>query len=376
MAMRVIFFSISTFPDISAAVNRTYCRANLLVSQGFKVDIVAPMLQKNKSPSNKRYRILRHLGYFFIALKQAFKYKKVDVVVGSTPNLIVAFTAYCYAKLKCCKFVLEVADPWPEALIGSGVIRPHGLLAYLMKKLSIFLYKRADSIVALSEGIKRNIDALLKNENKTYVILNGSDAGLRPVTCNADLYQTIFHQAKKNLTLGYIGMMTASQDLLVLLKQLSKQLTVKMDLLFLGEGEAYSQIKEYTFPSSSINFCLHPSIARDALPAYWGLCDLALLPLKPDKNLAYAIPSKLFELAGLGKPILLIGPVGEASKLVTQYKLGLALTWDDLKDLNKHLETFIQSPEKLLAMSQACFEFSKKYSRVRQVKAWEQVLSN
>jgi glycosyltransferase involved in cell wall biosynthesis len=52
------------------------------------------------------------------------------------------------------------------------------------------------------------------------------------------------------------------------------------------------------------------------MPAYWSVCDLALVPLKNTPLFRTVIPSKIFEAMGMGRAIVLAAPEGEASRIV------------------------------------------------------------
>ena len=66
-----------------------------------------------------------------------------------------------------------------------------------------------------------------------------------------------------------------------------------------------------------------PLQPKAMMPRIWSLCDVALVHLKNDTAFAEVIPSKIFEAMGMGLPLLLVSPEGEASRIVLEDQAGL-----------------------------------------------------
>ncbi len=74
--------------------------------------------------------------------------KHPDVVVGSTVHLLGAWAGWRLAQRHRVPFVYEIRDVWPDTLVHLGRMRPSGLLARGMERLSVGLARRADLVVA------------------------------------------------------------------------------------------------------------------------------------------------------------------------------------------------------------------------------------
>ena len=72
-----------------------------------------------------------------------------------------------------------------------------------------------------------------------------------------------------------------------------------------------------------------PAQPKEMMPAFWSLCDVALIHLKNAPTFATVIPSKIFEAMGMGLPILLAAPKGEASEIVERENVGLWVPSND-----------------------------------------------
>ena len=81
-----------------------------------------------------------------------------DVVVASSPSLPSAAAAAALARARGARFLLEVRDLWPESAVAMGLMG-EGPATAAARRLEAFCYRRADRIVALTEGIRDGIVA-------------------------------------------------------------------------------------------------------------------------------------------------------------------------------------------------------------------------
>jgi glycosyltransferase involved in cell wall biosynthesis len=89
------------------------------------------------------------------------------------------------------------------------------------------------------------------------------------------------------------------------------------------------------------------------LPSY----SAALVPLKT--RIKGAVPSKIFELATAGVPVLFSGG-GEGERIVNDFSLGLTSDPDDYRGLQNNIYKLItMPPEKYLEIKKACIYWSK-----------------
>ena len=56
------------------------------------------------------------------------------------------------------------------------------------------------------------------------------------------------------------------------------------------------------------------------------VCDLALVHLKDEPTFTEVIPSKIFEAMGMGLPILIAAPKGEATDIVSTERAGIVVS--------------------------------------------------
>jgi glycosyltransferase involved in cell wall biosynthesis len=104
------------------------------------------------------------------------------------------------------------------------------------------------------------------------------------------------------------------------------------------------------------------------MPSYWSLCDAALVHLRDTPLFATVIPSKIFEAMGMGLPILLAAPEGEASGLIARTGAGIWVQPGQPRQLLECIQLLKHNSglhRRLAACSRAA---APHYSRERQAR--------
>ena len=95
------------------------------------------------------WRILSFLSFMFSSVWASLRVKEVDLVMGTTPPIFQALSAWLVSFLRGKPFLLEVRDLWPEFIIAMGVFN-NPFLIQLARWMERFLYARASHILVNS----------------------------------------------------------------------------------------------------------------------------------------------------------------------------------------------------------------------------------
>ena len=68
-------------------------------------------------------RVFAFLSFALNALIAAFTVRSVDVVMGTSPPIFQAFSAWLVSRLRRVPFLLEIRDLWPEFAIHMRVLK-------------------------------------------------------------------------------------------------------------------------------------------------------------------------------------------------------------------------------------------------------------
>ena len=88
------------------------------------------------------WRVISFFSFMFTSLVAALRVKNVDLVMGTSPPIFQAVSAWLVAALRRLPFLLEIRDLWPEFAIDMGVLK-NLLLIRLSRWLERFLYARS-----------------------------------------------------------------------------------------------------------------------------------------------------------------------------------------------------------------------------------------
>jgi len=90
---------------------------------------------------------------------------------------------------------------------------------------------------------------------------------------------------------------------------------VDIQFLFIGEGAEKVNLKRLSADLNLTNVTFLDQVEKTLLPFYYGICDVVLVTLKKIPLFESVIPSKIFEIMAMAKPIIL-GVNGESKKIV------------------------------------------------------------
>jgi len=351
--MREILIITSYFPpETGAASNRIFHLAEGLQKHHFKVSVITPLpnypkgkvfkaykgrfkatsLENNITvhrlwiyasiSKNKLLRFISMFSYSFSLLWFFLLNKIPKTVIIQSPPLLVAFTSILFLRSKERKLILNVSDLWPMAGLELGALKK-GISYNMLNKIERFNYKRADLILGQSEEILTHIDTLFPNKN-TFLYRNYPD--FNP----PNLIQR--NNPKRKIKLVYAGLLGYAQGIYKLSLNLDY---TNVQLHIYGAGAEKSKIETLASDTSK-DIVYHGEISRDLLHKELLKYDITIIPLL--KRIYGSVPSKIFEYAKLGLPIIYFGG-GEGESLIETNQLGWISKDGDYDNLNAVIST-------------------------------------
>ena len=113
------------------------------------------------------------------------------------------------------------------------------------------------------------------------------------------------------------------------------------------------------------------------MPKIWSLCDVSVVPLKNDSVFSTVIPSKIFECMGMGIPMIMSLPEGEATAIINNTQTGVTIPPEQPTVLAETILSLKNNPEKLNSMKANCLHsaplFERKKQAMRMLKILESV---
>lgn len=333
-------------PDITAAAFRIADLYTAFKNNNLDVDVITTYPHKSyisefndtednilRININKKFRskflkyIYEYFYFMFISIFKSFKLKskRYDYVFVTSPPIFVFISGFIVSKLKKSKIILDVRDIWPGSAVSAGMINEEGLIYKLIEKLEIFMYKKSDIILCVSENMKKHICEYV-DSSKVQVIYNGvSNRDIDNVLSNKEYYK--YDRTANKKKIYYSGNIGLVQNLNLLINVFikNKELQDKYEVHFIGSGAEKRRLEKLVNENNldSIVFFKGSMSKEDTIQYMCNDADVLFFSLKPDKFLDKTIPSKLFDYLMFNKPII-FGINGEGKEILNNLRCGLS----------------------------------------------------
>lgn len=390
--MHILFLTDNFPPEVNAPASRTFEHCRHWVKQGARVTVItcAPNFPKGKvfdGYRNKPWqaenmdgirvirvwsyitanegfikRILDYLSFLPPAVLAALFVRRVDVVIGTSPQFFTAVAAYLVGAIKRVPFVFELRDLWPESIKAVGAMKDSWAIR-LLEKLELFLYRKAARIVSVTESFRRILGNRGIDVNKIDVITNGVDvARFQPAEKDPELVKQLALEGK--FVAGYVGTHGMAHALETLLNaaELAQNNHAPFHFLLLGEGARKQALKARAEELGLNNVTLIDSVPKSEVPRYWALLDVSIIHLRKTELFTSVIPSKLFECMAMGIPVL-HGVAGESADIVRRESVGTVFEPENVQELYKALCQFHEDRDLYESTRRNCTSAALRYDR-------------
>lgn len=392
--VHILFFTDNFPPETNAPASRTFEHAREWVRNGHEVTIITcvPNFPKGKIfpgyrnklwqseiiegirtirvwsyvTSNDGFakRIADYASYMVTGFFASFFVRRVDVVIGTSPQFFTVLGAWAAAATRRVPFVFELRDLWPESIRAVSAMHDSRTLD-LLERVELFLYRRARGIVSVTRSFKRNlIDRGIPGE-KISVVTNGVDTSLFSPMPKDERLEREF-DLRGCFVAGYIGthgMAHALDTVLDAARLLSDDPEAEnIRILMVGDGALRDQLMRRARAEGLHNVLFIGSVSKAEVVRYWSLLDTSIIHLKRTALFKSVIPSKLFECMAMGIPIL-HGVEGESAEIVVENGVGLTFEPENPVALAQSIKKLAQNGELRASMSSRGPQAASVYDR-------------
>ncbi len=318
-------------------------------------------------------RTLDYLSFMVSGTVAGLLERRPDVVVATSPQFFCAVAGWALAGLRRLPFVFELRDLWPASIAAVGAMRP-GLPLRVLERLELFLYRRASAIVTVTHSFRDDLVSRGIDASKIHVVINGVDLErYRPAPRHTALAASLGIQDR--FVVGYLGTHGLAHALEHVLDA-AALLREHRGIVFLmaGGGAAREALVLRARELALDNVRMLERQPKASMPGLWSLCDLALVPLRDTPVFATVLPSKVFEAMGMGVPVLMSLPEGEATALVATTGCGITVPPEDPGALAGAILALSQDPGRVAALRASSAGAAARHSRQVQAEAMLEVL--
>ncbi len=275
-----------------------------------------------------RSRLANYASFATWAGAAMLRAPRPDVIVASSPSLPAAYVAARVARLRRARFVMEVRDLWPDSAVAMGLVRDPRIIA-VARHMERYCYRRADRIVALTEGIRDGVIAQGVNPAKVVLVTNGVDlegaddpADVRPASPPG-----VPDDAVVAMYVGAHGTYSSLETVLAAAERLRDRPEVRVVLV--GGGDRKPALTEEAARRGLPNVVFVDPVPKREVPAWLARADICLLPYQDNPLFGGALPNKTFDYLGAARPLVVAAPEGELTRLVRETACGVCVPPED-----------------------------------------------
>lgn len=225
-----------------------------------------------------------------------------DVVIGSSVHPFAAVAGAYLARRFKVPFVFEVRDLWPQTLIDMGRLKSSSLTAWILRKLELWLYRRAVRIIVLLPRAWEYITPLGIPKERVIWVPNGVDLSLFPRA-------TASVSDSEHFTLMYFGahgQANGLDNVLSAMKFVQEQPNGRhIRLRMIGDGPLKQILIAKAREIGLINVSFEPSVPKSPIPEVAAQADAFVFNLIDVPVFRYGISSnKLFDFMASARPVI------------------------------------------------------------------------
>ncbi len=322
------------------------------VVDGVRVIRVWTWIASNKGTVR---RIVNYLSYMVMAWLRVMLLARPDILIATSPQFFCGWAGVLGAwgmrvRNPFCRlampFVLEIRDIWPES-IGAVDAMGNATVLRVLEWMELRMYAAADHVVTVGPGYKRRLRERGVPEEKISIVQNGMDRDLLEAAALAPVAVRREWGVEGKFVCSYIGTIGMACGLEILIRAGQKlRDTGRDDIVFLviGDGAVRRHLEAEAINRGLDNVRFLGRQAKESIPGFLALTDACLVHLRKSPLFESVMPSKIFEAAGMRRPIL-NGVNGDARKLIEQADCGLIFEPEDENGLINQLRRLVDNPD-------------------------------
>lgn len=285
-------------------------------------------------PNRRTYeRMLNYSSFCLSAAITGLFTDRPDIVIASSPQLLVGLSGWWLARCKGARFIFEVRDLWPESLAAVGVGSTDSPVYRVLARIAGFLYRNSDHIVVVTPAFKEYlVQHWQVAPEKISVIENGVEAELFSPRTESTLRTELGADGK--FVVSYIGTMGNAHGLETLVEAAAQLQNSAPNVLFVmvGEGAEKERLVSLVRLRGLTNLHFVNQQSRERIPAYICASDACLVLLKKNEIFKTVIPSKMLEFMSCARPVIL-GVQGQARQILEEARAGICIEPENPSEL-------------------------------------------
>lgn len=318
--MNILVLSFYYAPDLSAGSFRTAALVKELKKYSdVKIDVITTMpnryasfdkgayeLEEEANVRIRRIRLPSHksgmfdqiqsFSVFYKNVKKYVKNEDYNLVFATSSRLFTAFLGRRVAQEKSVPLYLDIRDIFVDTIEDVLNSKVAFFLKPLLKFIEHYTFSKAKHINLVSEGFKTYFVSSFKKPCYSF-FTNGIDDEFLELPFEHEIRQPL-----KEINIVYGGNIGEGQGLHCIIPDLAKAIGAEYQITIIGDGGRKKWLEKKVTDIDNVK--LLPPVERTVLLEHYLGADILFLHLNDYPAFEKVLPSKIFEYAATGKPIL------------------------------------------------------------------------
>ena len=314
------------------------------------------------------------MKYFMKRIMEVAKQEKVDLIHAHTPYRVGLPALRAARKLKL-PFVYEMRGMWEETAVANGRWRLNGPAYRRFQNYETKVLRSADSVVCISETLKREAISRGVSESKITVVTNAVDEKMSTESESHQLFDQVKQQLalkKSTKVVGYIGSLREMEGVDLTAEAVAQLSSRGHDVRFFvlssesGQVELRQHSKKLGLGEKAI---IAGPVPHDSVAQFYDLIDIFVVS-RPDSRVTRLVtPLKPFE-AMMMKKAVIASKLPALEEIIQHGKTGMLYKADDVNSL-------VETIEQILADEKAIVELGNNaHNWILACRTWQSVVEN
>lgn len=249
---------------------------------------------------NSLSRVKNLLQFSFRVLNKK-NYKNLqapDIILGSSPDLFSAYSAYRLAKRYRVPFILEMRDVWPDSIVDLGGMSNINPFIISLRVIAKRLYKVAARIITVMPNVRDHLDKKGVNVGKLQWLPNFVNFDRVPIASNE---QNNFCHVVYAGSHGLANDLATIVDAAKILQEQHQNIKITM----IGAGAQRSALMQQAKDNKLTNIEFLGQVPKAQVFDYLNQADVFLMIIADAPVFEFGISlNKLFDYLALQRPII------------------------------------------------------------------------
>jgi PEP-CTERM/exosortase A-associated glycosyltransferase len=265
--------------------------------------------------------------------------------------------------------VYEIRAFWEDAAVDHGTCREGSLRYRLSRFMEGRLVRRVDAVVAICEGLRKDLVARGVSPEMIFVVPNGVDLE-RFTPCEPDVELLDRYGLRGKKVLGFLGSFYGYEGLSLLLEAMARLRETGPDvrLLLVGGGPEESRLKARAQELGLSSVVFAGSVPPAGVRSHYSIMNALVYPRLSERITELVTPLKPLEVMAMGK-VVIGSDVGGIKELVSDGTNGFLFRAGSADDLVRTVLRVLEGEEGVARVGVQARE------AVRHCRDWAKIVS-